>query len=411
MLMSFVLNWKKVYKIEWLSTLGYCIYIILLPFGIKYNNIGIITLSVLLLPELFKRPSLYKKCLYSYFNSFYPLIIYYLYLCISFYSVHHLNPEGQHLETRTGMVALPLLLSFVGLKSKKEIIAINLSFIFTISILSVLGIISYVKYIILYKEVSTWILVNKILVLHRPIWGLYLLGSLILTFHLLNEVKVDKRFTKALIIVSLLNIFFLILSQAKNSIIALFLIIGHGVLYNTIRGKKIKNIKYPLAAFTVLVLFLFTVFLFYNERYFFFLSEGIKISVDYRITQWSCAFSSIKENWLLGAGTGLDRFALDQCYISVGRKDLVGFNTHNQFLNLLLESGIAGLLLILFWLVKLFYHGLKNQKKSLLYWIIVIVIAMMTENIFSTQKALLITFSILSLTLFQRDHISFKKDE
>lgn len=400
-------------KSEWLSTLGYSIYFALLPFDIKFNNFGIGALIILQLPSLFVvGQQQIKNSLITFLKYFYPLIFYYLYLLVSFFIVYNQNPSPQHIETRFGMVCLPLLLSFSCLLRRKNIIIISLSFIFVISLLSFMGIVSYLKYFHLYGEVSTWILANVILVMHRPIWGIYLLGVLILIYYLIIEINVDSKVKKILLPLSVLNLIFLILSQAKNSIIALGIITISGIALSLIKkGKLQRSTVVILTGSSIFLLTLIMMLYFYDERYFFFLSKSISISIEYRFAQWSCAFVNIKQNLFFGVGTGLDSTVLNLCYKSINRKELLGYGTHNQFLSLLLESGIVGFFLVLVWIGKLAKAGLDAQNKSLIYWLVIMLVAMVTENVFSTQKAILILFSILSLILFTNTNRSISKPD
>lgn len=389
----------------WLSTLGYCIFFLLLPFKVKYNNLGLILLFLSLLPQLILSPSSIKKGLQLYWRNFYPIVFYYLYLCASFVFVYSLDPEMRHLETRTAMLALPLLLSYLQFKSRKDLVVICLSFILVISVLSVIGIIFYAKYFNQYGEVSTWILTRLILIMHRPIWGLYILGSFVLVYYMLYVLRVKGVLKTCVVVLSLVNLLFLILSQAKSSILAFVMIVIFALCYDYfIKGRlQKKSVIFLLSGIMILIILSVGLY-FHNARYFFFLSESIRISLDYRFAHWSCALASIKEYFVFGTGTGMQDIVLNSCYSIMGREDLLGYNTHNQYFELLLETGLVGFGLVVFWLGRLFYKAFEVRNTPLLFWLIVIVIAMSTENVFSTQKAVLILFSILGLLVSAKQH-------
>jgi O-antigen ligase len=218
---------------------------------------------------------------------------------------------------------------------------------------------------------------------------------------MLYELRINAALKKLLIFLSLINLFFLVLSQAKNSIIALLLIAAIAVFFDVALKRKLqKKIVKLLAVSTVLVMVVGVSLYFHNARYFFFLSESIKISMDYRLAHWSCALESIKSYYLLGTGTGMQDMVLNICYSTIGREDLLGYNTHNQYFELLLETGLIGFCLIIFWLGVLVYRALRFRYKSLLLWLVVFALAMATENVFSTQKAVLVLFSVLGLFLY-----------
>ena len=385
--------------VSWASTSGFCLFLILLPFSVKANNVGLVLLGVCLLPSIINKVT-QKKSLKIFLRNFYPVIIYYAFLCLSFLLVYERNPSSQHLETRFGMIGIPILFSFLATKERRELIVIFLSFIGTITILSIGGITQYLHYIEKYGEVSMWILSNRILVMHRPIWGLYILTSLILSYSLIVEFKVSRTLKYFLILSSIITITFLILSQAKNSILTFFIIIAL-LFVKFIRYKRLLNLKLATLGLILVISSLF-LFLLFNDFYVSSLSRGIEISLDYRYYHWYCSWQGLNQNNLIiGIGTGLDNVVLNQCYKEFNKHELLGMGSHNQYLNLLLESGIAGLAIIAFWFGKLFQKAVRVQNKSLFYFLVVVIIAMITENIFSTQKAILIVFSGLSLVLFK----------
>lgn len=390
-------------------TFGYCMFYISLPFSIRINNLSIVILCIAGIPFLALNRSKFKLSLFTFLNNFYPILIYYLFLIISFIYVYDENPSPQHLETRFGMIGLPFLISFVQDLSRNEFKAVLLSFVGTIFFISIIGIVEYIQYLILYGEVSTWILTNSILIVHRPIWGLFLLSSIIFTYILYFELKVT--IFKYLLLLSLFsNVAYLVLSQAKNSIIALIIIIAI-LLFIHRKSLNFNSFYTILTLIMVLSVIMLILFKLFEIRYIYFLTEGLVLSVDYRIYHWLCSILIIKNNLLFGVGTGLDMNYLNKCYSSFSRLDLIDMGTHNQYLNLLLESGILGFSIIIFWFFQLIKKSIQIQHKTLFCYIIIMLVAMITENIFSNQKAIFITFSTLSLLLFNNRYFQKAANE
>lgn len=358
-------------------------------------------LCALLLPQVLTNLPSAKASVHRYISYFYPILLYYLYLLISFIVVYRLGPDNNHLETRVGMIALPLLLSFLTHKSRSQVKLICYTYILVISGLSVHGIFLYVQYLTTAGEVTAYILNTDILVMHRPVWGLYILGALATIHYLYTEFKVSSRSKNLLALLAVPNLIFLVMAQPKSSILALLVVLSFGIFYHSVYKKR--DIKVAFMALLVLVLSVLLVILavyLLNERYFYYFSESMHISLEYRLSHWYCAIDSIKKGVIFGVGTGIDNFVMDECYKAINKEELLGFSTHSQYLNTLLESGLIGLSMVLWWLWLIFYKGLKRQQEPVMYWIIMIAVAMLTEDVFSAQKPILILFSILCLLLF-----------
>lgn len=123
--------------------------------------------------------------------------------------------------------------------------------------------------------------------------------------------------------------------------------------------------------------------------------------LQFRLLQWKWVPSILFENhaWVLGVSPGDAQFLLDQTYISkhmytgdVSRGDhgYLGYNTHNQYLQTLLQNGILGLTILVFLLICLV--RLAFQRRN---WIAVIIALLVfiygfSESILETQYGMLL---------------------
>jgi len=106
---------------------------------------------------------------------------------------------------------------------------------------------------------------------------------------------------------------------------------------------------------------------------------------------WICSIDAIGNNLLIGVGTGDGQDALQTTYENrqfyfASRHNR--YNTHNQYLQVLLNYGMIGLII---WLGSLFWL-LRNFKSD---WLVVsllgsLMFAMLTESMFETNKGVLI---------------------
>jgi len=104
---------------------------------------------------------------------------------------------------------------------------------------------------------------------------------------------------------------------------------------------------------------------------------------DGRVIIWRSALSIVKNNLVFGVGIGDGRTELLKEYKKIGNKDLIenNYNVHNQFLEILLENGIIGLIFFLAILVCMVTIIFFN--KNLLYgmFVIMMLVFFMFETI------------------------------
>jgi O-antigen ligase len=123
--------------------------------------------------------------------------------------------------------------------------------------------------------------------------------------------------------------------------------------------------------------------------------------LQFRLLQWKFVPEILngKKAWLAGTGVGDAQPELNKKYISEdmytgtparGDKGFLGYNTHNQFLEALLQTGIIGLsffLAICFALIKLAWQ----RKKAEFSFVTILLLAYsFSESVFETQYSLLI---------------------
>jgi O-antigen ligase len=123
--------------------------------------------------------------------------------------------------------------------------------------------------------------------------------------------------------------------------------------------------------------------------------------VQFRLLQWRFVKEILQENkaWLWGVTPAGAQRLLDQKYVSTnmytgvpGTSDhgFLGYNTHNQFLEALLQSGIIGLicfLMICFGMIRM----ALQQKSNLLSALVLLLLAYaFTESVLETQYGLVV---------------------
>jgi len=114
-------------------------------------------------------------------------------------------------------------------------------------------------------------------------------------------------------------------------------------------------------------------------------------STDVRWKIWQASFSAIKENIIVGVGTGDVKETILNKYKEMGmegayQKEL---NPHSQYLQSFLTFGISGIVLLLASFILPMYFAFKHQQYLYLYFIIMIMLFLTTESLLEVQGGVL----------------------
>lgn len=128
--------------------------------------------------------------------------------------------------------------------------------------------------------------------------------------------------------------------------------------------------------------------------------------VNFRYGIYHCVNFILKENWILGVGPGNVQKRLNDCYSGYTYKNYddyssKDYNSHNQYLDIWLKYGIFGLALFFVFLL----WGIKNMSLSYGIFLFLIMMAMVTENIFDRQVG--VVFFTFYNTLFFINRIDY----
>lgn len=182
---------------------------------------------------------------------------------------------------------------------------------------------------------------------------------------------------------------------SRNTIIALLLVILFIFPFFMVKKKA-------LAIFVSLVLTSAFLFLgikssYIHQRFSKELLGDIQISQsnakDYpesRIVRWQCAADIIERKPLFGHGTGDEIPLLQKEYQK--KKMWVSyfeeFNTHNQYLAIVIKHGFAGLFVFLLMLSYFFYLAVKRGSFIYFSFLFILTIGLITENIIDANKGI-----------------------
>ncbi|MBT8273428.1 MAG: O-antigen ligase family protein [Bacteroidia bacterium] len=125
-------------------------------------------------------------------------------------------------------------------------------------------------------------------------------------------------------------------------------------------------------------------------------------STNNRLQIYDCALDLIMEKPIFGYGIGRDKEALFNCY----KENLYylfenRYNTHNQYLSITMKTGLAGLLVFLFFLCYNFKLAYRNQDWLFFSILIFFTIVMLSENILERQNGLILFAFLVNFFAFK----------
>ena len=109
-----------------------------------------------------------------------------------------------------------------------------------------------------------------------------------------------------------------------------------------------------------------------------------------RLARWEVILDLVKQSPFVGYGSGPETDLLKDRYFKKGLyiSYLNEFNTHNQYLAVLLKTGIVGLLLFLCVLYYGYAAAIKRKDLLLLAFMIMISVVSLSENILDLNKGI-----------------------
>ncbi|MCL2302781.1 MAG: O-antigen ligase family protein [Lentimicrobiaceae bacterium] len=119
---------------------------------------------------------------------------------------------------------------------------------------------------------------------------------------------------------------------------------------------------------------------------------------------WNISYQLAMEHKMWGIGTGYDAegYLTDDELVVFGKPSFI--NTHNQFLQTLLEHGILGLFLLVFLIMYSFYFAIKTKNYLLLMLVISISINIFFESMFERSRGIF-TFSLFYCLFIVKNNI------
>ena len=228
--------------------------------------------------------------------------------------------------------------------------------------------------------------------------ALYAMISILLNYRLVTNHKLKKPTLVFYTIILILQSSFLFLIQNRTIIIFFFLFF----IYTVFRQKFSFKMK---SLFLTTILLGFLILLTSNRRMNdlikfenYFTENGHKnFSTNTRIQTLNCASDLASQALIFGHGVGDVQRLLDNCYTKIGINQSI--NSHNQYIDVLLKTGILGLFIFLFTIYHLLRRIISSGNEVLIWITIMFLLLFQTENLLSRQTGVMLFYFFISLAI------------
>jgi O-antigen ligase len=190
-------------------------------------------------------------------------------------------------------------------------------------------------------------------IFHHPSYlAMYILFALFIAFESFLDNSINKSLKVLWLFVSIVFLIAIYLLASRAEILATVLAVPiyYGFKFKILGANRILGILVIICIFVLIPISISNPRLYYYFRGTSKSEISNKILGESRIVMWKSAFNIIRKNFVLGVGTGDIQDELNKEFMrSDLRNEIKGrnFNTHNQFIEVMTENGLIGLILFL----------------------------------------------------------------
>lgn len=375
----------------------------------RFKGLPVIMLLLLVVYRYFKldqKPIIATKT-YSISISFF------LILLLSIFYTSNVTYGLRHLETSLSLIVFPTV--FYIISDDKKVL--NKNFINTVKKVFILSVIIFLVSTFTYFYISEPYYVLKSTIVHytnlvdiridyykiHPIYlSIYIGAAIIFTASLIKTNQKENRFLFHFILLILLM--FMVILNKKGPILSICLI---GLIYlfkNAISKRKTVSISLGLVVFISAIIFMpkyrdinrFEELLSFGQ-----FQNNKDSSTNIRLQIYNCSLKLIAQSPFFGYGWGDVKAVLNSCYIKTNENLLKNYyNSHNQFLSILLSSGLIGFSAFIYYLFYLFKVSNINNDQVLFFLVLFFTLNMLSENILEREDGVIIFSFLINLYIF-----------
>lgn len=261
------------------------------------------------------------------------------------------------LETNFSWLAVPLLICRLDFKNVQIRDAILKSFILGVLVTSILCLITAIYRFTIDRNIQVFFFetFTEVIKFHPTYLAYYIILSISIELYFLYHSEYNGPLIVQLGIVIFLFVV-LILTGGQTAFISLLFIFSFFIL-KFLTEERSNDTKAVLTSIFLMLACMFTISLAGRDYRFLELNDSWE-----RFSLWKATIDAIP-NLFTGVGTGDYKSVLNEYYLShgLGQYAADSYNSHNQFIQILLTNGISGLLAVLLLICRPLYLAVKNQ--------------------------------------------------
>lgn len=219
---------------------------------------------------------------------------------------------------------------------------------------------------------------------HTSYLSIYVILSAFIALEAWFDVNLKPAFRKLWLLLALILMISVYFLSSKTGIIVLLIL---APLYLLVKfGKKLKFMVASLILAATILLAFFVVRS--NTRTNVFIDGALsgtfkEVAIkDGRLTIWRAAMNPIMKNLLFGVGTGGVDAAMKNEYLRIGNEEFLKgrYNLHCQYLEIVLENGLIGLLLFASMIGTMVYAAISQRNLLYTFFIITMIVFFLFET-------------------------------
>lgn len=250
---------------------------------------------------------------------------------------------------------------------------------------------------------------------HPSYLSMYALLSVFIAFESFFDRLVSKNQRIFWLLVSIILLVSTYLLSSRAGILATIITVP---LYFSYK-YRIMDVNRKVGLFVLLSIFILVPILISNPRLnYYFKGESKKewsnkMLKESRIIIWKAAFNIIRHNVVFGVGTGDIQDELNKEYKRIGDTDLAldkNLNAHNQFIEVLLENGLIGLILFFSLFGMMLYISISERNLIYMMFILIVLFSFLFESMLN-RLAGVSFFALFSFLLVHVNRNQFITDQ
>ncbi|MEN9686048.1 MAG: hypothetical protein RLZZ28_1834 [Bacteroidota bacterium] len=229
--------------------------------------------------------------------------------------------------------------------------------------------------------------------MHATYFSMYILLSLVV---FIAQFPAEKRYMQKAVLAIIILVLTIGLIQLSSRAVLIALGICLNIIFPLALVKKGKRLKALLITSIVSLMLLTTISSIetVSNKMFRYLKEDITKTqavtnnLEPRIARWECGWQLVKNAPVYGNGSGSEVALLKEIFYQkkLYQSFLNDLNVHNQYLSMLIKTGIVGLFVLLWVYLTGIMAGLKNNDFAILSFLVICMVVSFSENILDANK-------------------------